>query len=832
MSVPGNINQLQIGAASASESYQIERSLRLEGDDAAYLYRTQSTGDLKKWTLSFWTKNTLSLNTTYPALFGANVLSSNRTFFRFMSTGHYEFFAGGTTDGSTPGQNRHQTLETWRDASAWHHIHLIWDTANATAADRCILFVNGVRSTWDGTFTANATCGWNAGVINLIGKEGGYSRFYNGYMAEFHHVDGAALDCTDFGEFDNNGVWRPKEFEGDHNQGTGVNGFYLNFSDSSSTANLGTDSSGNGNNWSTTGFSVTPGPDNDSFFDSPTNGTQADTGVGGEVNGNYATLDPLSKGTAVTLNDGNLEHYSTDASWSGPSVALTGFGMTAGKWYWECTINTNTYSYIGIAQLGKLNADIGYIGGNNLSCGYLTSSGAFVGGGAQTADPAVIYTAGRTLMFAYDADAKKFWVGENGTWFSVGGVAGDPANGNNPSHTGFGSDGEVYSPATSTYGAVTTKYNFGQRAFSYTAPSGFKSLCTTNLPTSTIPDGSDFFDVLTWTGDGGGSRSFTGLSFQPDWTWVKIRTQSYTHTLFDSVRGAGSNKDLSSDNDGSEGSANTSLYGYLSSFDSTGFSSTEGSSDNDYFNRLNDTYVAWNWNAGGSTESNTDGTITSSVRANASAGFSIVTYTGNGTAGATVGHGLNDAPGFYVVKRRDAAAGWRVYHSALGATKYLGLDVNGAAGTATSIWNDTEPTSSVFSIGSHGDVNNNTSTFVAYCFAPVEGYSAIGSYEGNGLADGPFVYTGFRPSFVMLKNSDAASTSWTIHDNKRLGYNPQNDLLFPNTTDSENATSYLDLTSNGFKIRIISSFVNAAANTFIWIAFAENPFQANGGLAR
>jgi hypothetical protein len=238
--------------------------------------------------------------------------------------------------------------------------------------------------------------------------------------------------------------------------------------------------------------------------------------------------------------------------------------------------------------------------------------------------------------------------------------------------------------------------------------------------------------------------------------------------------------------------------------------------------KFDDTYVAWAWDAGSSTVTNTQGSITSSVRANPSAGFSVVSYP-QGSSNSTVGHGLGVTPAMIIAKSRtDATGGWAIYHQSLGSYSWLGF-TNAAVQTITSYWGTSAFSASTFSVGVQGYFNNRAD-MIAYCFAPVAGYSSFGSYTGNGSADGPFLYTGFRPAFVLLKCSSTAGTSWTIHDNRRLGYNPDQDLLFPNTTDAENPTSYMDFTSNGFKLRIVSSFANASGATFVWAAFAEHPF--------
>jgi hypothetical protein len=363
--------------------------------------------------------------------------------------------------------------------------------------------------------------------------------------------------------------------------------------------------------------------------------------------------------------------------------------------------------------------------------------------------------------------------------------------------------------------------NFGQRPFAYTAPSGFKALCTQNLPTPTIgattaTQAGKYFNPVLYTGTGA-TNSITGVGFQPDWVWIKARSAAYSHRLADSVRGAG--KELFSNESVAE--ATNSANGYVSSFNSDGFSLTSGVG----VNGSGTTFVAWNWKANGAGSSNTSGSITSTASASTTSGFSVVTYTGTG-ANATVGHGLGVAPSFIIVKRRDDGSSWNCYHISLGASQYIQIDGTAGAATNTGVWNNTAPTSTVFSIGTaFAGVNASGSTHVAYCFAEVAGYSKFGSYTGNGSADGPFVYTGFRPAFFLVKKSDSGSESWVVVDNVRNTSNVMNNLLLPNTSGAEVAATYIDALSNGFKCRESFSSLNASGGTYIYMAFAQNPFK-------
>jgi hypothetical protein len=350
------------------------------------------------------------------------------------------------------------------------------------------------------------------------------------------------------------------------------------------------------------------------------------------------------------------------------------------------------------------------------------------------------------------------------------------------------------------------------------------------MPTTyAIPNGSTAFAATTWTGNGASSvtvnNAVNGTSFQPDFVWVKNRTTAVSHSLYDSIRGAGANTELLSNSTLAEGASNQDQYGYLSAFGSTGFTGVNGSSSpNYYFNENGSGYVGWQWKAGGAAVTNTAGSITSQVSANTAAGFSVVTYTGTG-ANATVGHGLGVAPSMIITKPRNSADNWISWHTALGATGYIYLNLINASANGAQVWNSTLPTSSVFSLGTSSNANSSGQTQVAYCWAAVPGYSAFGSYTGNGSADGPFVYLGFRPRYVLLKRTDSAA-SWIILDSARATYNAILPQLYSDAATAEqNDPTGEDFTANGFKLRTTSAAQNASGGTFIYMAFAENPFK-------
>jgi hypothetical protein len=336
---------------------------------------------------------------------------------------------------------------------------------------------------------------------------------------------------------------------------------------------------------------------------------------------------------------------------------------------------------------------------------------------------------------------------------------------------------------------------------------------------TTINKGASYFNTILYTGNGS-ARSLTGVNFKPDFVWIKSRSSgTWWHQWQDIVRGA--TKRLASNDTATEATDVQTL----TSFDTDGFSLGTSTS----YNNNADTYVAWNWLAANSTTTNTSGTITSTVSANTTAGFSVVGYTGTG-ANATVGHGLGVAPSMYIIKSRTGTAEpWFVYHKSIGNTGGILLNSTNAQVTSSTWFNNTSPTSSVFSIGSNSGVSGTGNTHIAYCFAEVKGYSKFGSYTGNGSSDGTFVYTGFKPAFVMYKNITSAGTSWVIYDSKRDTYNATSKRLLPNSSAAEDSVVYIDLLSNGFKCRDTNIGQNESGSTMIYAAFAENPFVLTDG---
>jgi hypothetical protein len=333
---------------------------------------------------------------------------------------------------------------------------------------------------------------------------------------------------------------------------------------------------------------------------------------------------------------------------------------------------------------------------------------------------------------------------------------------------------------------------------------------------------TDYFNTVLYPGNTN-AQSITGVGFQPDLVWIKYRSDVANHHLYDVVRGVQKRINANATN------AESTSANHLTAFGTDGF--TVGT-END-INENGQTYVSWNWKAGGSASSNTDGSITSSVSANTTAGFSIVSYTGNGSAGATIGHGLGVTPAMIIQKIRSSTGNWLVYHhknTSAPETDFLRLNTTNATADEVTIFNDTAPTSSVFSVGTENTINGNGVTCIAYCFAEKKGFSKFGSYTGNGNADGTFIYTGFKPAFVIIKQSSASGNQWNIYDNKRNTSNVMDKFLLANSNQAEASYSVIDFVSNGIKLRNTASNFNTSGSTYIYMCFAESPFTTSTGI--
>jgi len=764
--IPGGVNLILAGGGE----YEIANSLRFRRSNNAVLTRTAGTPtNAKIATWSFWHKR--------GALGGVWVWGESSagasTFFTFDSSAPdtIRIYMRGVNLTSTP---------VFRDPSAWYHIVVAVDTTQAVAANRIAVYVNNQAVTMSGTITLNADLTFNeSGKSIKISNGAGWfadSRDYiDGYLAEFNFIDGQQLTPSSFGQTDSTtGVWIAKKYTGSY----GNNGFYLKFADASAAtaAAIGKDSSGNGNNWTPSGISVTAGTTFDQMTDTPTL--------------NYCVLNPIDTGTSnMAASEANMKFLKSGVNF-GPIRGT--FGVSSGKWYFEMVAGGG-----GIKQAGVSNDyDIKQLSGDNTPAntggigavwdnrGYLYRTGG-------SDSYAFTYTTNDVVMVAYDFSSGKVWFGKNGTWNT-----GDPAAGTSPAFTVSGPT--VLLPFLNGESGGTGVVNFGQRAFAYTPPSGFKALNTANLPTPSIKKGSIYFDATLRTGTGA-TASVSSLGFQPDLVWIKSRSAATDHALYDSARGV--QKQLESNQDAAETTETTGL----TAFSGNGY--TVGALAQ--LNTSSATYVDWAWKEG------------------ATPGFDIVTYTGNAT-NRTIAHTLGAVPHLIIVKSRDSTIRWTVQHRTYASARYGYLNGTFAFDTANANlrWNSTDPTSSVFSIGTSSDVNANSTNYVAYLWSEVEGFSKISSYTGNGSTDGPFVFCGFRPRWIMIKASSEVG-SWTIMDTSRIGYNASNYTLYADLTNVEQGYLPADILSNGFKLRLTSTGTsfNTSSATYIFVAYAENPFK-------
>ena len=1052
MAVFNNILAGASGATGAA-AFQIDRSLRFNSADSAYLGRTPSSASNRRtFTFSTWVKR---------HKFGADqkIFGVNSAWFTFYFTSSDNLRVYYENNGS----QYFTTDAVFRDPSAWYHIVLKVDTTQSTASDRVKIYVNSEELTFSatGTTSQNYEFGVNTTNAHDIGMRSSESILKADFnLADVHFIDGQALAPTNFGKYDDNNNWNPKAYSGTYN----TNGFHLDFSDNSSNSALGEDSSGNNNDWTvnnlvaastvwsdlttpsntstqfpysrgfdgvitgdggTSGFagwlasagsititfpsgtsvsntidiyhgdglngsttasitvdgttttsssssgyvttksfssvsgdleSITltqagggvrfygiaidgttlvdvPGSDVDSLIDTPTN-YEADSGNNG---GNYATLNPLDSNIGSNLTNGNLDAAGS-SNWSAGHARGT-FGLTSGKWYWEVTRigGSGATAQIGFCNkafslttsYGSLPADswtFAFGNGTEILRPSGGGTGYFSGSAMGVGDIAGI---------ALDMDNKTAVFYKNGT----AGATIDLS----ATSTGSTDNIDELFPLVGVYNA-NVALNGGQRPFAYTPPTGYKSLCTQNLTDPTIADGSTAMDAVTYTGDSTNGRNVTGFNFSPDFVWVKGRSSgpaTIQHVLQDTVRGT--NVMLSTNEQyGESGFSSPPYWGYISSFNSDGFSLTAGAGGHAHTNNNNTPYISWAWDAGtvanpvgdiwqgsatkyigvkfasasGGTVSygqtsgsttvevwtssdnsswtqqggtltlsdghtlttsdqyvvirnttnatftnwfaaatdgadghyssvtypsgaswsgppytdydwrdaggviNEDGSIPSIVRANTSTGFSICTYTGS-TGNQSFGHGLNAAPKFIAIKNRSNSAHWFVMID-IGTTyyKYGHFNTLDALADATA-----QPVSSTtVTLGNNNAwFGANSDNYVAYCWAPVEGYSAFGKWTGGSDA---FVYLGFRPKFLLIK-ANASGNDWLLFDSERSTFNSVDDWLTPNSGAAEtqnNPVNYLDFLSNGFKIKGTSGYFGASVD-MIYVAFASHPFK-------
>ena len=575
-------------------------------------------------------------------------------------------------------------------------------------------------------------------------------------------------------------------------------------------------------------------------------------------NANFMTWNANKKyeNTGITFKQGNTYVQTT----TGYPVILSNMAPRTGKWYVEFYQNQSAnYNTMGLEQVGSEKYSSHIQSGDNHYL-YYGHNGNTRGNNSTSTSYGSSYSTGTIIGCALDMDNGKIYWSKDGTFQN----SGNPATGTNAAHTGINTNFGYYMAFTDynsgANGAVTI--NSGQDSsfagekstgsanasdgngfgdFYYTPPSGFLAVCSANLPTAEEIDPAETddnypaknFNVIQYTGNGG-TNAITGLGFKPDLLWCKMASSSQLHFLFDSQRlndrGTPTPNYLTSSANSAEQDDQTAgnTNPIIASFDNDGFTlGTSGSGPNDNTR----TYVTWAWKAnGGTTSTNTTGTISSTVQANTNSGFSIVTYTGTGTA-ATIGHGLGKAPEWIIVKNRDQADDWAVYHIFNGNTHYATLN-SGAGKSDNTYWNDTTPTTSVFSVGTDHKVNASTEKYVAYCWAGVEGFSSFGGWTlGNSDVKGPFIHCGFRPKFLMIKMMQTGD-GWGMLDSVRNTYNPRNTLVFANNTNANNTQEAydVDFLSTGFQVTTSNAQHNHPSyDPYIYMAFADVPAKFSQG---
>jgi len=712
-------------------------------------------------------------------------------------------------------------------ASRWNHFAIVRSSGVTT------LYQNGVSvgsASDSNSYTANTF------VIGWVDGSGSSAYLLNGLLSNFRVVKGTAVYTSNFipstsplTAITNTSLLTLQNSTIIDNS---TNAFSITNNGTVTTGQtypcstaIFNDQSPQGNNWTPNNISGASGSTLDYMTDVPT--------LTSATVANYAVLNPLQfAGTnGSNPSDGNLTVNSNGSA--NPTKAFSStIAASTGKFYAEFTISSVNYIQIAAADVSTWVSTYGggLLYGSGTVSWDLSQFKYYINSTGSTAT-GITGATNDVLQIAFDADTRKVWFGRNNTW----NASGNPSAGTGEIGTVAGTGSLVFVVRSEN---MTTNCNFGQRPFAYTPPTDFKALNTFNLTTPAIgatasTTANKYFDISLYTGNGSTQSITNAGSFQPDFVWMKSRSPNgYQHVLQDVIRGTGQTKKLYSSLSEEENGANAP-FGNLSSFDSNGFSVSIGSTNANQTNASSQTYVGWQWKANGAGVTNTAGSINSTVSSNTATGFSIVTYTGNATSGSTVGHGCQvggaaTAPNMIILKSRSLSTNWYVYNSNLTSASYqmyLNLP-NGEDNSVTTAFNSVAPGATTFTLPGTGFGSNNSgATYVAYCFAQVAGYSAFGKYTGNGVPDGTFIFTGFRPKYIMMKS--ISTESWEIFDTSRSPYNQAVELLEADSGGSENtaSTSAIDILSNGFKQRNTRAATNGSGTTYIYMAFAENPFK-------
>ena len=831
------INPYIFGASG----YTVSNSVVLNRASSEYFNRTHDASNRDTWTFSTWFKLGDAGSNEF-GLFsgGADMNNCSRLVVDAGRNLKYQHFdSGGTTD-------HVGTTQVFRDTSAFYHVVLAVDTTQAVEANRIRIYVNGSEVTSFGTSNypaQNADTDVNTADVHLIGSDE-QPNYFSGYLAETVFIDGAQLAASSFGETnEDSGIWVPIDVSG---LTFGTNGFHLNYSDSSA---LGADTSGNSNN-----FTVNTLVAADQVEDSPNN--DADNNIG-----NYPTWNSILE-CPHSFADGSLTasvvYNGSTKDWLICTVPVVG---GSGIYYWE----TKPTTISGATDVSLIRSDIPnnlvQISGSNEVYGlrYQNSNKQIRFNNAVIVTATNGYSAGDVIGTLLDSTNGRLYFSINDSWQD--GTAGGASSGTVlteiqdttnttyaiPTFVGTVITGNDWFPGADNphSGTDVVEINFGQKAFAGTMPSNAKRLMTANLPELATTKPTDYFAPVGYTGNATDDRAIA-VGFQPDFTLIKNRDQTDQWRVIDSLRGATKNLAIKA------AAENTEAAG-LKAFTSTGFTLGTGASG---YNDNTEKFVSYSWLAGGAPtadntnaagaapvsgsvmvngSANTDNLVGTKaalkISANTSSGFSIVRWDSSANAAVTIDHKLGKVPKMYWVKAVDQDYGWYVYCEGIGNTHYLLLH-DEAVAADQAYWNDTTPTSTVFSVSSAGGlegVNHSGKDFIAYLWADVEGFSKIGSYTGNNNHDGPFIYTGFKPSMFFIKRTDTAVRQWNVYDDQRSTYNPVDYRYWFDaaTANASNGEGQIDFLSNGVKIRDDQDWLNANNSVYIFAAWARSPFASN-----
>ncbi len=761
-----------------------ERSLRFYNN--RYLSRAiSSTGSRRIATLSVWLKKSQRYGSTrvlQDTIVGGSAEAAD--FIGF--TGAYTFDNNRIIVSMNNSFDCYLvTTRRFIDNAAWGHLVVAIDTTQAVDSDRLKIYWNGSQIT---SFvvarypTMNYDfIDWNlSGKNMLFGAIAGPTFGFNGYMAHLYWIDGQQLTASSFGRTDaTTGQWVVKAYSGSY----GTNGNYLRFTSNSTVNSLGTDFSGNGNNFTANNMSIT---------------TYRDDMIDGPSFENYTTWDvnSPSRTTPRTLTYGNLREINSVA---GAGFVRSTLGMKTGKWYAEfypLASGTPTECMFGIIQMDALFNN--YPGSDNFGIAYRGSNGNTYKNGSATTYGNT-FTSGDTIGIAFDADNGKIFFSKNNVWQN----AGDPVAGTNPAYSSISTDQPWHFCSGSQAFAREAAANFGQYPFTYTAPTGYKTLNSYNLGIPAIINPSLFFDVALHNG-AVVPVVVNSLLFSPNFLWIKQRNDNVSHYLFDTSRS--SNIPIFSNSTGAEGAAIVGLTldanGYTLPANTTGISTNSG------------TFVGWNW------------------KENVTAGFDIVTYTGDNTTNRLIGHNLGAAPEFALIKSR-ATGSWYQWHRDYGllGQNYYGISdsssgvigpINTNSPFGTGSWTTTD---FMVTNNATNNLNNTAVNYVAYLWRSIPGYSSIFSFVGNGHPDGPMVYTGFSPKYFMYFVAAPGDSGSPIIDISRSPFNAADKLVSKHLANAEISSFDFYILSNGFKIGTGQTALNWSANKIYGMAFAEVPFK-------